>query len=349
MLPRIPTPGVSRIAPPRRETTVAVDRTRRLGIAEFGDPEGRLVLWFHGTPGARRQIPPVGRRAAEALGLRLVCIDRPGVGASTQHRYDRIVDGATDAAVIADHLGHDRFAAVGLSGGGPYALACGALFPDRVAAVGVLGGVTPARGPEAAASGIVSLTTRFQPLLHGARLPLGAALRGVAALVPAGHLVYSAFTRFMPPGDRKVLADPEFEAMFIDDLATAVRSGFGAIAHDAALFGRHWGFHVGDLQIPVRWWHGDADSIVSLADAQATCERIPDVELHVRPGESHLGGFAAADLVLETMATFLADAPIRSSSQTAGRRQDRGGRGQERPSSPATAPTYGPRHADRSR
>jgi hypothetical protein len=37
-----------------------------------------------------------------------------------------------------------------------------------------------------------------------------------------------------------------------------------------------------------------------------TAARIPDVELSVRPGESHLGGFAAADLVLETMAPFLA-------------------------------------------
>jgi pimeloyl-ACP methyl ester carboxylesterase len=303
--PRIPTPGVARIDPPRHEGTVDVAAKRRLGYAEFGDPDGRLVLWFHGTPGARRQIPIVGREAADALGIRLVCVERPGVGASTPHRYGRIADVTADVAVVADHLGHERFAVVGLSGGGPYALACGALLPDRVAAVGVLGGVVPSRGPEAAASGLVSLARRLQPVLRHARTPAGYALRGVAPIVPAAHAVYTAFTRFMPPGDKRVLSDPAFEAMFIDDLATAIVRGFGAIAHDAALFGRHWGFHVSDLTVPVRWWHGDTDSIVGLADAEATCERIPDVELHVRPGESHLGGLAAADLVLETMASHL--------------------------------------------
>jgi pimeloyl-ACP methyl ester carboxylesterase len=247
----------------------------------------------------------VGREAAEALGLRLVCVERPGVGASTPHRYERIADFATDVEAVADHFGHERFAVVGLSGGGPYALACGAMLPDRVAAVGVLGGVAPSRGPEAAASGVVSLARRFQPVLRHVRTPAGYALRSVAPIVPAAHAFYGAFTRFMPPGDKRVLSDPALEAMFIDDLATAVLRGFGAVAHDAALFGRHWGFHVGDITVPVRWWHGDADSIVPLADAEATCERIPDIELHVRPGESHLGGFAAADLVLETVAGHL--------------------------------------------
>ena len=97
--------------------------------------------------------------------------------------------------------------------------------------------------------------------------------------------------------------------MFLDDLVTALRSGFGAIADDAALFGRHWGFHLDEVVAPVRWWHGDADNIVPLPDAVAAAERLPDVELHVRPGESHLGGFAVSDEVLEAMATYLRRLP----------------------------------------
>jgi pimeloyl-ACP methyl ester carboxylesterase len=307
-LPRLPTPGVPRIDPPRLETTVPVDDgRRRIGIAEYGDPDGPLVLWFHGTPGARRQIPPVGRRAASALGLRLVCVERPGVGASTNHRYQRVADAAADAAAVADHLGHHRFGLVGLSGGGPYALACGALLPDRVAAIAILGGVCPVAGPDAGEGGLIALSARFQSILNPLRNPLGVVLRGVLlSAAPLSHLAYSQFARIMPEGDRAVFADPEIEAMFIDDLTEANRRGFGALAHDMALFGADWGFRIADVTVPVRWWHGDADNLVSLADAEATCERLPDVELSVRPGESHLGGFAAADLVLETLAPFLA-------------------------------------------
>lgn len=305
MLPPIPTPGVDRIAPPRHETTVPVDGRRQLGIAEFGSADGPLVLWFHGTPGARRQIPPVGRRAADELGIRLVTIERPGVGASTPHQYRRIADFAGDVAVVADHLGHERFAVVGLSGGGPYALATGAELRDRVVAVGVLGGVAPSTGEERSATGVVQLARTFRRGLELGRQPLGTALRGAVALVPAVHVLYHAYVRTTPPGDQAVMRDPEFEAMMVDDLVTALRRGFGAVAHDAALFGRHWGFHLRDIEAPVRWWHGDADNIVPLDDAVAAAERLADVELHVRPGESHLGGFAAADEVLAAMADYL--------------------------------------------
>src|SRR4051794_3811292 len=140
-LPRPPTPWVPRVPPPTREGTVRIGRgRRRLGWAEFGDADGRLVLWCHGTPGARRQVPFVGRRAAEKLGLRVVCVERPGIGWSTGYRYASIADFGPDAALVADHFGHDRFAVVGLSGGGPYALAAGWANPDRVVGVASLGG-----------------------------------------------------------------------------------------------------------------------------------------------------------------------------------------------------------------
>lgn len=282
---------------------------RRIGIAEYGESDGQLVLWFHGTPGARRQLPPVGRQAATDLGLRVVLVERPGTGGSTTHRYKRVADFAADAAAVADHLGHDRFAVVGLSGGGPYALACGAILADRVAAVGILGGVCPLVGPDAEGRtdlGLVELTDRFHVILEPLRSVLPLLVRGLfVPVLPLAHLAYGQFTRFMPPGDRKVFADPGIEAMFIDDLGEALRCGLGAIAHDIALFGADWGFRVADVRPPVRWWHGDADNFVDLADAERTASLLPDVELHVRPGESHLGGFAAADDVLAAMAAYL--------------------------------------------
>jgi pimeloyl-ACP methyl ester carboxylesterase len=303
-------PGVPRIPPPPREGTVAVGR-RRLGIAEFGALEGPLVLWFHGTPGAGRQFPPVGRQAALDLGLHVVLVERPGTGASTPHRYRQVADVAADAAAVADHFGQDRFAVVGLSGGGPYALACGALLADRVAGVGILGGVCPLVGPDGqgrSALGLVELTDRFHVVLRPLRAVLPPLLRGLFfPILPLGHLGLRAYASFAPPGDQEVFRDPGIEAMFLDDLANAItKGGLGAIAADIALFGTDWGFRVADVKPPVRWWHGDADNFVDLVDAQRTAELLPDVELYVRPGESHLGGFAAADDVLAEMAAFLA-------------------------------------------
>ncbi len=134
------------IARPKLEGNIAVGEDRRIGFAEFGAPQGRAVFWLHGTPGARRQIPTEARVYAEHHNIRLIGVDRPGIGASTPHQYETILAFADDLRTIADTLGIDKMAVVGLSGGGPYTLACAAGLPDRVVAAGVLGGVAPRAG-----------------------------------------------------------------------------------------------------------------------------------------------------------------------------------------------------------
>jgi pimeloyl-ACP methyl ester carboxylesterase len=276
---------------------------RKLGYAEFGDPHGPLVFWFHGIPGARRQVPPAGRRAADELGLRVVCVERPGVGRSTNHSYKGLQDWADDVALLADRLGHEQFQIVGLSGGGPYALACAHELPGRVVAVGLLGSLVPTAGEEAAAAGIVALARRFNHALALLSRPLGRTFWGfIRAVNPVSHPIYRAFGRLMPEGDRRVLNDPGVEAMFIDDLIVASRHQFHAMINDLVLIGRPWGFRLAGINVPVRWWHGNADSVVPLDQAQAAAARLPDVKLVVRPDEGHLGDFAAADDALTVLA-----------------------------------------------
>ncbi|TML91398.1 MAG: alpha/beta hydrolase [Actinobacteria bacterium] len=295
--------GVPPASPPRVEGTVTLPDGRRLGFAEFGDPHGPLVLWFHGSPGARRQVPPAGRHAADELGLRVVCVERPGVGASIDHAYRDLRDWAVDVSVVADRLGHERFLVVGLSGGGPYALACAHELPDRVAAVGLMGSLVPTAGDESAAGGLVALSRPFNRVLTALRRPLGRGLWGfVRATNPLAHPLYRGFARLMPEGDRRVLGDPALEAMFVDDLTLGGRRQFQAMVNDFVLIGRPWGFRLADVRVPVRWWHGDSDPFVPLEQAQRTAAVLPDCELVVRAGESHLGDFAAADEVLTTLA-----------------------------------------------
>jgi pimeloyl-ACP methyl ester carboxylesterase len=301
--------GVAPYPPPRLEGTVTLPEGRRLGYAEYGDPSGPLVLWFHGTPGARRQIPLVGRRAADDLGLRLVCVERPGVGDSSDHAYAQIRDWAADVAVVADRLGHDRFMIVGLSGGGPYALACAHQLADRVAAIALLGSVTPAVGDALAVEGPVAWAPRWGGLLRTVRHPLGFALSNlVRVIAPLGLPALHAFTHVVPDGDRRVLLQPEIQSMFIGDLVFGTTRQCRAVLHDVALFGRPWGFPLAEVTVPVHWWHGDVDPFVPLADARQAAALLPRVDFVVRPGESHLGEFAHADKVLAVLAGAWRDA-----------------------------------------
>lgn len=296
---RLPVFGVGRVRHARGFGETHLPDGRRLAWATFGDPDGSPVLWFHGTPGNRTQIPPATAREAELLGIRLVCIARPGVGRSSDVAYPSFVHSTPDVMAVADEVGADRFGLVALSGGGPYALACAHEHPERVGGVAVLGGVCPVVGPDAAEGGLVALSARFNALLGVVRAPLGDALRVVLELMrPVAHPAYHAFSRIMPEGDQRIFADPEIEAMFVRDLVAATRHGFRGLFNDVVLFGRDWGFRLHDVDVPVRWWHGDADSLVPLGHARHVTDLLPECELLVRPEESHLGGFGVSDEAL---------------------------------------------------
>lgn len=275
---------------------------RTLGFAEFGPPDGKPIFWFHGSPGARRQIPPEARLAAVKRSVRLIGIDRPGVGASTAHLYPSLLGWAHDMRFVADRLGVDRFGLIGLSGGGPYVLACAHALPERVVAGAILGGVAPTQGPEAPAGGAMQLAVRYEPLLRHLREPLGVMLTLLAwVLRPAASPVFNLYMRLSPEGDRAVFARPEMKAMFIDDLLQGSRWGLRAPIYDLVLFTRPWGFRLRDIRVPIRFWHGDADHLVPLAHGRHQAKLVRDSKLFIRPGESHLGSLAAAEQVLDAI------------------------------------------------
>jgi len=290
------------IARPKLEGNIAVGDDRQIGFAEFGDPQGRAVFWLHGTPGARRQIPMEARVYAEKRQIRLIGIDRPGIGSSTPYQYDTVFAFPDGLRTIADTLGIDKMEVIGLSGGGPYALACAAAMPDRVVAAGVLGGVAPVRGADAIAGGVMAFGSMVAPLLEVAGAPIRLAASGLIRLArPVAEPALAMYARISPEADRRLLVRPEFKAMFLDDLLNGSRKQMAAPFADVVVFARDWGFRLDEVKVPVRWWHGDHDHIVPFEHGLHVAARLPDVEMYHLPGESHLAGLGRAEEILGTM------------------------------------------------
>ncbi|MDT5244967.1 MAG: hypothetical protein QOD36_2343 [Mycobacterium sp.] len=291
------------IARPKLEGNIAVGDDRQIGFAEFGDPQGRAVFWLHGTPGARRQIPMEARVYAERRQIRLIGIDRPGIGSSTAHQYDTVFAFAEDLRTIADTLGIDKMEVIGLSGGGPYTLGCAAAMPDRVVAAGVIGGVAPTMGSDGIAGGVMgSVGLRVAPLLQVAGGPIGVVASALIRLIrPVGSPAVDLYGRVSPEADRRLLARPEIKAMFLDDLLNGSRKQMAAPFADVVVFARDWGFRLDEVKVPVRWWHGDHDHIVPFDHGLHVVAKLPDVEMYHLPGESHLAGLGRAEEILGTM------------------------------------------------
>lgn len=295
--------GVTR---PRLEGSLAVRGGRRLSFATFGSPYGDPVVWMHGTPGARRQIPLEARAFADQHGLRIIGIDRPGIGSSTAHQYADLLDWTHDLELVADVLGLPTMRLIGLSGGGPYALAAGAGLPDRVTSVAVIGGVAPTVGPDAIGGGAMALASKLRPVLSVGRVPIGVAIYSlIMAARPFAGPAIDLYAALSPEGDKRLLGRPEFRAMFLDDLLKGSRRQLSAPLLDLLLFTKDWGFRLEDVKCPVYWWHGDADHIVPFVHGEHTASRLPHSTFFAMEGESHLGGLGQAEQILTLLQSHL--------------------------------------------
>ena len=279
------------------ESVVAPGRV--LGWAEFGHPDGDPLLWFHGTPGARMQVPPAVDEVALQRGFRVIAVERPGTGRSTDHYYDRILDIAPDIEALADDLGLERFGVVGLSGGGPYTLAVGYAMPQRTVVACTLGGIGPTRGPDAVWSYMRAL--RFgAPVFELLRGPLGSIIGDFTSRAESvGEQAIELFARLVGGSDREVLTNPHFKKMFVTDLLEA--GELRSVAHDVALFSRHWGFLLEDVTVPVIIWQGLSDIIVPQSHGHHMAARLPNAQLRVRQGEGHFAGFSDVAAVLDSI------------------------------------------------
>jgi pimeloyl-ACP methyl ester carboxylesterase len=309
---------MSNVKRPALEGTVAVRGDRRLSFAEYGSRRGPAIIWMHGTPGSRRQIPLEAREYAHRQGVRIIGLDRPGIGSSTPYLYPDILDWTRDLELLLETLAIDTVRVVGLSGGGPYALAAGAALPDRVHGVGILGGVGPTRGLDAVDGGVIQLAVHLAPFLSVARVPLGIGLtQAIRVARPLAGPALDLYAALQPRGDKKLLSRSEFKAMFLDDLLNGSRFQTSAPLNDLLLFTRDWGFEASDVRVPVRWWHGDDDHIVPFRHGQHLVDRLPDATMSVISGESHLGGLGIAE---DVIASLMELGPRRASSRPAVKR-----------------------------
>ncbi|MEZ5322142.1 MAG: alpha/beta hydrolase [Microthrixaceae bacterium] len=285
---------------PHRTGTTRLSDGRSIGWAVFGPADGDPVFWFHGTPGARHQLPHDAAELATERGLRIITIERPGTGSSTSHHYDRVVDFVDDFLQVADDLGVHEFAVVGLSGGGPFVLAVAHELPRRTIVGVVLGGIGPTRGIDSIVSHTMLLVPAA-PVLRFLRVPLAKGLSSLVHLAtPLADQAVDLFFNLMP-GDRGHFSErPLDRRQFTADLIDANhRSGIGAVVDDLILFGRYWGFELRRIKVPIVFYGGNSDVIVPYLHAERQSERVTDARLRTYEGRGHFAGYTTPAHVLD--------------------------------------------------
>jgi len=217
----------------------------------------------------------------------LVAPDRPGIGSSEFQAGRRLLDWPEDVAALADRLGIERFAVLGWSAGGPYALACAHAMPERVSRAGSVSGMAPINKPGA----VAELGLRADRILFplSARWPrIAGLILSLTRLQPARMVRRSLLTALSGTGD----PDAEFLASLpLEDVSRfyfeSLRSGGLGTAHDYRILGGDWGFPLADVSTEVSLWHGEKDGLLPLSHAQRLAEQLPHARLFVVPERGH--------------------------------------------------------------
>ena len=256
---------------------------RSLGYAEYGAPEGKPVFYFHGFPGSRLDWPlSDADDSAAKLNARIIAVDRPGMGLSGFTRGREILDWPDDVIKLADALQVDRFAVLGISGGGPYACACAFKIPERLTATAIVCGMGPAEAPHMKDG--ASWTIPGKPSMIRRLLLM---LFAMGLRKNPDQFVLRSKEKF-PELDRLLLDQPEVAKVYVDALREAFRSGIGGVYHEAALYTRSWQFRLQDIPNEVHLWHGELDLNVPISVGHYVADAILNCHATFFEDEAHI-------------------------------------------------------------
>jgi pimeloyl-ACP methyl ester carboxylesterase len=265
-------------------------------LVEFwdgGDPHGRAVLVHSGTPDPR-EAGRFSHRHGVSAGVRLICLNRPGYGGTTPADASLAV-GGRDTAELAAELGLDDYAVIGTSGGGPFAVATGAVDPVHVRAIAVVAGIGPwtllDEVPEVPESedradwrAILEMADAGDTA--GARTAFVAeAVREYGGLADLDREAQIA--AFFGGYESPLLNDPEFTDIVSDEIRTVLDS-FDGYAFDLLAYGGPWDIDPSDVRAATTLWYGAEDAVCPPGHGQWLAERITGSTLVVLPGADHL-------------------------------------------------------------
>lgn len=259
---------------------------RKLAYAQYGDPTGRPLFFYHGWPSSRlygELLDDLGKRK----GICVIAPDRPGIGHSDAQPDRTMLDWPPVIAELANQLGYDRFHVAGVSGGGPYALATLQELPQRVTRAAVICGAPPLTK-----DGMQSLLWTYRTLFFiRERIPylLDQGLRLAARMAQQkrdGFLMKRLIGTFGAE-DQRALATGENYRIITGAMREALRSGAKRLSEDGDLYFKPWGFDLTALPSMPQFHHGALDRNVPLPVVEAYIRSIPGAKLVLHAMDGH--------------------------------------------------------------
>lgn len=255
---------------------------RKLSYREYGQPDGEPVFYFHGFPSSGIEVMlNDGGQIAKKLNIRIIAVNRPGYGISDYKPERTLLDWPDDITELADSLGIDTFSVLGVSGGGPYVLACAYKIPDRIRKAGVVCGVGPYDAPGAKDGASA-------PILKSPRFIRKYILKGFKkAIVKNPEKVTRKMHKRFPEADQDVISISSERDVLLNAIAEGLSAGPDGALQDAEIYKNYWGFDLVDVKKQIFLWHGEVDLSVPIETGKYVAEKLQNCMPTFYSGEGH--------------------------------------------------------------
>jgi pimeloyl-ACP methyl ester carboxylesterase len=270
-----------------RQGALRLPDGRRMTFVDTGPRDGLPVLYCHGAIGTPLRDSVNLHAIAARLGIRHIAVNRPGFAGSDAHRHRTVVAFAADMRALADALALERFSVVGVSAGGPYALAVARELGDRVARAAVCSSLSPLCAPHRTPG----MGRRIRLALTGLAVAPGTSRALGNAILPLlrrhPELLHRVIAAHAAPGERARLAEPGERLAAATSFLDATAYGVGGMVEDYLTYSRGWGFRPEEVEPEVHVWHGARDPLVPVEHALQLAVSLPACRMFVDPDEGH--------------------------------------------------------------
>lgn len=275
---------------------------RRLGFAEYGEPEGTPIILFHDLWGNRSLRHP-DDSILKRLGIRLIGVDRPGYGASMRKPGRGIMDVVDDVMLLGKALKLERFAVLGYSAGGPYALACAWRFPQVAHHCAIVASWPP-----------LDHANGFRALhpLYGRLFQIASSNEALFRLILRAFIIFDAqrgadqyireLGSSLSRSDQAALSNIDLFISRREMWDEIRRSGSDSLADEIFSLTRPWGYRLQSIRVPVDIWWGEADLFCSPVVGARMANMIPKARPHREAQAGHLLLYSHWEAILQAIA-----------------------------------------------
>ena len=264
---------------------------RELAYLETGNLQGKPLFLFHGLHSSRLEALSVHDQML-THGIRLIAIDRPGMGCSTFQENRQVLDIVDDIVALSEHLAIEKFSVLGISSGAKYALACAYKIPERLYSCNIISGAPPMEF-------LTSDMPRFNRFFINVIQHFPSLIRAIYWFIYGrfskkssdSDIFLEHIVHVLGDVDKKLFENPEIKKFLLDAFHESYLQGTKGVAYDAHfdILKSSWGFNIEEISdTPIHFWHGGLDKGVPFSMTKQMIDKIPNATLKFYSEEGHM-------------------------------------------------------------